>query len=490
MIYARYGFNEFIVPMTILLFDPADIAARPGPRYKAIADALSEAVKLGRAAPGAKLPPLRDLAYALGVTVGTVSRAYALAASRGEVTGEVGRGTYVRERNAQSGAPAGVGSAMFHAIPDAMQAAMKAALPAPVGQAEILGVAMRRLLDALPDMPGRSPFNSYPPVGGAPHQRAMAAKWIAHGDFAPDADELIICSGTQQAILTAVLGTTEPGDTILTEALTYTAMVNQAASVGRRVAPIDIDEEGLVPQALDRAARETSARVVFVVPTLHNPTSAVMSARRRRDIADIAATHDLAVIEDDIYGKLVESRPPPIASFYPKGTWYATSLAKTVACGLRVGFLKPPVAHIERARAIQYGFGQTVPPLMANLAAMLIESGDADTLSMRQIAEMRARHTMLRETLPGYDMATRDTAPYAWLALPDAWRAHIFVEAARARGLALAAGEDFMVGRIDRASRHVRLALGQPQTRDELATGLAIVSELLKSGPISSALVA
>ncbi|MDP2125137.1 MAG: hypothetical protein Q8J92_12215, partial [Parvibaculum sp.] len=81
-------------------------------------------------------------------------------------------------------------------------------------------------------------------------------------------------------------------------------------------------------------------------------------------------------------------------------------------------------------------------------------------------------------------------APYAWLALPDAWRAHIFVEAARARGLALAAGEDFMVGRIDRASRHVRLALGQPQTRDELATGLAIVSELLKSGPISSALVA
>ncbi|MDO8839412.1 MAG: PLP-dependent aminotransferase family protein [Parvibaculum sp.] len=476
--------------MTISFFAPADIAARPGPRYKAIADALSEAVKMGRVTPGTKLPPLRDLAYRLGVTVGTVSRAYALAAQRGEVTGEVGRGTYVRKRNARNDAAGGVGAATFHTVPDETQAAMKAALPAPVGQKEILGVAMRRLLDALPDMPGRSPFNSYPPVGGAPHQRAMAAKWVAHGDFAPDADELMICSGTQQAILTAVLGTTESGDTILTEALTYTAMANQAASVGRRVAPVDIDEEGLVPQSLDRAARETGARTVFVVPTLHNPTSAVMSERRRRDIADIAETRGLAVIEDDIYGKLVDDRPPPIARFYPEGTWYATSLAKTVACGLRVGFLKPPVAHIERARAIQYGFGQTVPPLMADLAAMLIESGDADTLTMRQIAEMRARHTMLHEALPGHDIATRDTAPYAWLALPDAWRAHAFVEAARTRGLALAAGEDFMVGRTDRASRHVRLALGQPLTRQELAIGLGIIAELLAAGPISSSLVA
>ena len=115
MICVLNGFNEFIVPMTISLFDPADIAARPGPRYKAIADALSDAVKMGTAAPGTKLPPLRDLAYRLGVTVGTVSRAYALAAARGEVTGEVGRGTYVRDRNARSGA--GVGAAAFQRCP-------------------------------------------------------------------------------------------------------------------------------------------------------------------------------------------------------------------------------------------------------------------------------------------------------------------------------------------------------------------------------------
>ncbi|MEX0838399.1 MAG: PLP-dependent aminotransferase family protein [Parvibaculum sp.] len=470
--------------MTISLFDPAGIAARPGPRYKAIADTLSDAVKMGAAAPGTKLPPLRDLAYRLGVTVGTVSRAYALAASRGEVTGEVGRGTYVRDRNAGSGAGAGVGAATFHTIPDAMQAAMKAALPAPVGQTEILGAAMRRLLDALPDMPGRSPFNSYPPVGGTPYQRAMAAKWVAHVGFAPGADELVICSGTQQAILTAVLGTTEPGDTILTEALTYTAMVNQAASVGRHVAPVDIDEEGLVPQALDRAARETGARTIFVVPTLHNPTSAIMGERRRRDIADVARAYGLAVIEDDIYGKLVDDRPPTIASFYPEGTWYATSLAKSVACGLRIGFLKPPAAQLERARAIQYGFGQTVPPLMAELAAILIEGGDADTLTRRQMEEMRARHAMLRGALPDGNIATRNTSSYAWLALPDAWRAHAFVEAARARGIAIAAGEDFMVGRPERASRHVRLAIGQPQTRDELEKGLAAIASLMGEIPI------
>lgn len=490
MIHVEYGFNEFIVPMTISLFDPTDIAARPGPRYKAIADALSEAVKMGTAAPGTKLPPLRDLAYRLGVTVGTVSRAYALAAQRGEVTGEVGRGTYVRARGVSGGPGTGVGSAAFLTLPDAMQAAMKAALPAPVGQTEVLGAAMRRLLDRLQHVPEPSCFNTYPPPGGTAHQRQAAATWLSHGSFVPQADEILICSGTQQAILTAILAVTEPGDTILTEALTYSAMVNQASLMGRHVAPVDIDDEGLVPEVLERMVRETNARAVFMVPTLHNPTSAVMTAARRHEIAEIARAHGIAVIEDDIYGKLVDAPPPPLASIYPEGTWYATSLAKTVACGLRIGFLIPPAAQLERAVAIQHGFGQTVPPLMAELAADLIECGAAGTLARQQRDELRARHLMLHDALPGRNISDRETAPYAWLSLPEAWRSHAFAEAARARGLALAAGEDFMVGRTDRASRHVRLALGQPQTREELATGLAIVADLLASGPISSPLVA
>ena len=80
-----------------------DLAARPGPRYRALVDALSEEVAEGLLPEGTRLPPQRDLAYRLGVTLGTVSRAYALAAARGLVTGEVGRGTFVRRRAAPTG---------------------------------------------------------------------------------------------------------------------------------------------------------------------------------------------------------------------------------------------------------------------------------------------------------------------------------------------------------------------------------------------------
>jgi DNA-binding transcriptional MocR family regulator len=487
MIESGNGFNEFIVPMTISPFDRSDIAARPGPRYRAIADALRDAVKMGSLAPGTKLPPLRDLAYELGVTVGTVSRAYALAATRGEVAGEVGRGTYVLGGGTHARNGTGVGSAAFLTLPDATEAAMKAALAPPAGQTEIAGAAMTALLAEEPERDRPSPFNTYLAPGGEARHRQSAADWLAHDSFAPKAEELLLCSGTQQAILTAILSATEPGDLILTEELTYHAMVQQAALMGRRVAPVDIDAEGLVPEALERAAREQNPAALFVVPTLQNPTSAIMSEGRRQRIAEIARAGGFAIIEDDIYGKLVADRPLPLAHFAPDITFLATSLAKSVGCGLRVGFLKPPPALFERARAIQHGQGQTVPPLMADLATRLIETGDAATIRNRIAAEMATRHDMTARTLRGQRMTAHPASLYVWIELPESWRAHALVEAARARGIAIAAGEDFMVGRTDRASRHVRLAIGQPQTRDELQRGLDTIAALLSESHIGIA---
>jgi DNA-binding transcriptional MocR family regulator len=465
--------------MTIFPFSRDNIAARSGPRYRAIADALRDAIKSGEAPPGTRLPPVRDLAFALGVTVGTVSRAYALAATRGEVSGEVGRGTYVRAPGGHERSDRGVGSASFLTLPEATDVAMKAAYAPPAGQTDIMGAAMSAILAELPGRAGPSPFNSYMLPGGGPAEREAAAAWLALGPFAPQADDVLICSGVQQAILTAILCTTEPGDTILTEALTYHAMVNQAGLMGRRVAPVDIDGEGLMPEALDRAAREMNPAALFIVPTLQNPTSAIMSEARRREIAAIAERHGIAIIEDDIYGMLAGERPLPLAHFAPEQTWYTTSLAKTAGCGLRAGFLVPPRAMRERARAILHGQGQTVPPLMAELAARLMANGDAARICGNIIHEMRERHAMTERLLAGHAMKAHPASLYVWLELPHEWRAHAFVEAARRRGVAIAAGEDFMVGRMDRASRHVRLAIGQPQTRNELKRGLDTLAALL-----------
>ena len=470
--------------MTISPFDPTDITARAGPRYRAIADALRDAIRSGTASPGMKLPPVRDLAYALGVTVGTVSRAYALAASRGEVAGEVGRGTYVLDRSGLARGGAGVGSAAYLTPPDASEAAMKAAYPPSVGQDEIMGAALSTLLAERGRERGPSLFNSYPPPGGTLRDRQAAAAWLAHDHFTPTADDILVCSGAQQAILTAILTATRPGDMILTEAITYHAMVNQAVLTGRRVIPVDMDAEGVLPAALERLAQETHPAALFIVPTLHNPTSAIMGEERRQQIADIARAHDITIIEDDIYGKLVANRPLPLAYLAPDQTWYLTSLAKTVGCGLRIGFLLPPPSSRERARAVLNAQGQTAPSVMMDLATRLIETGSAESLCTNIVAEMQRRHDMTACLLTGHLVATHPASLYAWLELPENWRATAFVDAAQKRGVAIAAGEDFMVGRTDRASRHVRLAIGQPQDCDELERGLEIISALLSESHI------
>ena len=124
---------------------------------------------------------------------------------------------------------------------------------------------------------------------------------------------------------------------------------------------------------------------------------------------------------------------------------------------------------------------------MAELATRLIETGDAATIRNRSAAEMATRHDMTARTLRGQRMTAHPASLYVWIELPESWRAHALVEAARARGIAIAAGEDFMVGRTDRASRHVRLAIGQPQTRDELQRGLDTIAALLSESHIGIA---
>lgn len=470
--------NHYIVTMTILLADFIKAREATGPRYRAIAEAIAEAIASGELKPGERLPPMRDLAWQLGVTTGTVARAYALGVTRQYLTSEVGRGTFVHMTTPPTAAPAlalptPASESRETAIP------MKANLPADVGQEQMLATETMAMLAEN----GARHFD-YLPAGGATAHREAGAKWLATGTFAPSPADIILTSGAQQAILAAILATTEPGDTILTEALSYHAITAQALMLDRRVAPVEIDEEGLIPEALARACRSSRARVLFTVPTLHNPTTETMSAKRRAEIAEVAAAQQLAIIEDDIYANLMETRPLPLAHWLPDRSWYINSLSKAVAPGLRTAYLVPPRDHHERCRAIVHGLGQTLPPLVADLSARLIENGSAAALVARQRAEIAARNKIASRILGDAPRRQNAAAMHVWLELPEHWRASAFTDAARHRGVTIATGEEFMIGRPDKAARHVRLCLGAARNRAELEQGLQIVSKLTSENPI------
>jgi DNA-binding transcriptional MocR family regulator len=443
---------------------------RKGPRYRAIVEALAEDVAAGELRAGGRLPTHRDLADRLGVTVGTVSRAYSEAARRGLVSGEVGRGTFVRggqdpggERGDDDG-PVDLGQ---NHPPDPpgrpQQAALLLALAGLTARADA-----GRLLD-------------YPAAGGSASDREAGASWIARSGVGASPEHVLVCTGSQHG-LTVVLAThLEPGDVLLTESLTYAGLKSVAGFLHLRLKGLPMDAQGLRPDALEQACREGGAKALYLIPTLHNPTTAVMPEERRREIAAIARAHGLAIVEDDVHGLLPRERPRPIAALAPERSYYLTSTSKTLAPGLRIAYVLSPPERVARLTASLRATTWAVAPLMAAVASTWIADGTADALVAARRQEAGERQAMARDRLAGADFDTKPEAYYLWLRLPEPWRGDAFAAEARARGVVVTPAEAFAVGR-EAVPHAVRLCLGAARSRAALLRGLDAVAGLLRAG--------
>jgi DNA-binding transcriptional MocR family regulator len=467
------GVNRYIVTMTI--WKPR-LEGRQGPRYRIIAEALAEDLATGTLRQGSRLPTHRDLAERLGVTVGTVSRAYAEAARRGIVSGEVGRGTFVRgagEPDAGSEGDDPIDLGQNHPPDPAAQpqrAALVAALTALTARRDAA-----RLLD-------------YPAAGGNAADREAGASWIARAGVEAAPADVLVCTGSQHG-LTVVLATLlEPGDLLLTESLTYAGAKAAAGLLHLRLKGLPIDEDGLRPDALEEACRTGDAKALYLIPTHHNPTTAIMPEGRRLEIVAVARAHGLALVEDDVHGLLPEERPRPIAALAPERSYYLASTSKTLAPGLRIAYVAAPPAMVPRLAASLRATTWAVAPLTAAVASEWIRDGTADALLLARREEARARQAIARARLAGADLQTKPEAYYLWLRLPEPWRRDSFAAEARSRGVLVTSAEAFAVGR-EPAPHAVRLCLGAARTRETLARGLDVVAALLRAGEATGAAV-
>ena len=443
---------------------------RAGPKYRAIAEVIADDIAAGRLQPGTRLPPQRDLAWTLGVTVGTVSRAYTEAEKLGLVRGEVGRGTYVLRPGLRDGFPLRDPYAA-----DAIDLSLSFPAPGAEGQF-IAGV-----LSAMAGDPNAADLLEYQQPAGVLRHRAAGAAWLATTGVEVAPEQLVITTGAQNGILVALAALTQPGDQILTEALTFPGVKPVAAMLGLRLEGVAIDAEGLIPEALEAACRGQPARVLYLVPTVHNPTAVVMPPARRAAIAEIARRHDLTVVEDDIAARCIAAPPPPIATLAPERTLYLTSLSKTVAPGLRIGYLAGPPGLLERNASVVRASAWMAVPLAAELAARWIEDGTAERILESRRTEAVARHRMTRETLASQEISGVPGSNHLWLTLPEPWRAGDFAAEAQRRGVIVSPAETFAAGRAP-APQAVRLCIGMPRRRASLATALGILAEVL-GGP-------
>ncbi|WP_316976342.1 aminotransferase-like domain-containing protein [Shumkonia mesophila] len=425
-----------------------------------IAEALEASIRDGRLPPGARLPTHRDLAYRHGVALNTATRAMRMLAERGLVVGEVGRGSFVRA----PGQPDSEALWIERDIPSLIDLTGNVmSLPGLAERFEAATLAvLRRQRHALTD---------YQPHAGRDQDRAAAAAWLARrGGLPNDPARTLVCAGAQHAVMVALMATTRPGDAVAVEALTWPGIKAVAAALRLNLVPVAIDDRGLRPRALQRVAVRHRIAALYCMPDLHNPTSAVMTARRREMVAALARRHDFALIEDDAYGFLTDQAHPPLAALAPERAWYVRSTSKAMLPALRAAWMLAPPGHEQRASDLIRATVWMAPPLGAAIASLWIADGTAAALEEEKRREAHARQRMAAAALPAaWGRSTHPFSMHFWLKLPDGLRADDAVGAALAAGVRVAPGRAFAV---QGAPNAIRLALGRPLRREDLAEAL------------------
>lgn len=454
-----------------------DLGRFPGPKYLALSRALREAIGDGTLAEGARLPTVRELAWRMGMTPGTVARAYQLLTQEGLLSGEVGRGTFVAAR-----AVAALPRSPLYDDPDLRVLDLRSPELPEVGQV----AEFRRVLGRMAETMDAG-WLRYPSQSGEEPLRRAVVRWLADrllGKFGPD--DLVLVNGGQNAVglvLQTVLRGERP--VVLIEDLAYPGIRHAAALVRAEVVGLEMDREGVLPEALDAACRRMPAQVLCLTPQAQNPTTACMGPERRAEIAAVARTHGLQILEDDCYS-VIESDLPSFRALAPERTWYVGSLSKSVSAALRFGYILCPAGQGEAGRmTAQHAFFALGRPV-SDLCHDLLTSGAAEEIRRGVLTELGARLQTVVNVLGTHDLSWQPGLPFVWLRMPKGWRASSFARMAEAEGVLVRSADLYALGH-GRAPNAVRLAISGRVPRAAFDAGIATLGRILATPPVDIA---
>ena len=417
-------------------------------RYKAVVDRYAQAIRSGQLPAGTRLPTHRTLAAGERLSLATATRVYRELEEMGLVSGETGRGTFVRDLSLPPG----------HGVDQQVVAADVVDLNFNYPSLPEQGDALREALRQLAMAGDIDSHLRYQPHAGRLADRDIIARHLTCQHFAPDAENVLIVNGAQHGLAVTVMGLLRPGDVVAVDALTYSGFKVLAALYHLELAAIPCRPEGPDLQALHTLCQQRRVRAVYTMPTLHNPLGWVLNAGQRQALADLARQHDLLIIEDAAYARLVSRPPPPVVSYAPERTVYVTGFSKNIATGLRVGVvISPPRYRPEIERAIRATTWNT-PTLISSLICAWIEDGTVARFETQKRQDARQRQQVAREVLCGLPVVTHPDSYFVWLPLGEESRADRLANALMERRISVSTAEPFCVSAT--IPQALRIALG------------------------------
>jgi len=299
-------------------------------------------------------------------------------------------------------------------------------------------------------------------------------------------DDILITTGSQQALGLIASALCDPGDTILVEDPTYLAALQTFQLADVNTVPIESDEHGPDPEALIRAARATGAKAAYLIPTFQNPTGRTLSAERRAALAEAAAKVGLWLIEDDPYSALrLDGEPVDLLAAHPAArerTIVIQTLSKVLSPGLRIGYLRAPAA-LRGPLAVAKQAADLHTSTVAQLAAeRWLANHDLSEHIASLAAHYRPRRdallSALGEHLPaGSNMTRPEGGLFIWVELPEGYDAEAILPRAIERGVAFVPGKYFYAGEPPVNTLRVSFATATPAELHEGAArmGAAII---------------
>ncbi|MBB2483813.1 PLP-dependent aminotransferase family protein [Mitsuaria sp. WAJ17] len=438
----------------------------PRARYKQLVDQLAADIRDGRLTPGSRLPTHRQLAAREGLALVTASRVYAELEAMGLVSGETGRGTFVKEM----ALPPGQGVDLLASAADMVDLSFN--YPSLPGQAEMLRSALRQLaqggdLDAL---------LRYQPLGGRPHEREIAARHLAERGLSVSGTEVLWVEGAQHGLMLTGLALLQPGEVVAVDCLSYPGFKLVAEALRLELLPIPAAGMGPDLDALAAACQRRRVRAVYTMPTMHNPLGWVMSLTRRRELVALARREGLLLIEDGAYAYLAGESPPPLAALAPEATVYVTGLSKSVAAGLRTGFVALPAALVPRLERALRACSWSTPGLTSALACAWLEDGTVARLEARKREDACERQALAAELLGPLKRRGHASSYFVWLPLGEDVRADQVAMDLLRLGVSVSTAEPYATGPA--VPHAIRLALGSVAL-PQLRRALGLVREVI-----------
>ncbi|WP_042454905.1 PLP-dependent aminotransferase family protein [Streptacidiphilus jiangxiensis] len=436
------------------------------PRYKTLVDAFASDIRTGRLPAGTRLPTHRALAAREGIALVTATRVYAELEAMGLVSREQGRGTFVRDIAVPPG----------HGIDQQVVATGAVDLnfnyPSLPGQADLLRQALRELTTATSGE--LDSLLRYQPHPGRTQDRAAIAAHLSRRGITSDPDRVLVVNGAQHGLAVTVMATLNAGDVVAVDALTYPGFKVLAHAFHLELAPVPTTAEGPDLDALERLCTARPVRAIYSMPTLHNPLGWVMPQAARGRMIGIARQHGALLVEDASYAYLVEDPPPPLVTLAPDITVHVSGLSKSIATGLRVGFVVAPPSRVPSLeRAIRATTWNT-PALTTAIVCRWLADGTAERLEAQKRADARARQAIARRELADLPIVGHPASYFTWLRLPDDARADRLTATLARRNISVTGAEPFST--TTHTPQAIRLALGSTDL-DTLSRTLRTVRE-------------